>query len=77
MHKMGSQSTFAQFEMLLVSETIIVLSIFLCFIPGNFAQLCDEINKNLELLRKNAAGLDVVLETLDPQLHSLGVLAIL
>ncbi|XP_072021540.1 COP9 signalosome complex subunit 3-like isoform X2 [Amphiura filiformis] len=44
---------------------------------GNFAQLCEEINKNLELLRKNAAGLDVVLETLDPQLHSLGVLAIL
>ena len=50
---------------------------FLVPFTGNFAQLCEEINKNLELLRKNVAGLDVVLETLDPQLHSLGVLAIL
>nr|XP_054763676.1 COP9 signalosome complex subunit 3-like [Lytechinus pictus] len=44
---------------------------------GNYAQLCEEVTKCLELLRKNAAYLDTVLETLDPQLHSIGVLAIL
>ncbi|XP_022101393.1 COP9 signalosome complex subunit 3-like [Acanthaster planci] len=44
---------------------------------GNFAQLCEEINKSLELLKKNASNLDMILETLDPQLHSLGVLAVL
>ncbi|XP_033108007.1 COP9 signalosome complex subunit 3-like [Anneissia japonica] len=44
---------------------------------GNFNQLCEELNKNLELLKKNVSSLDNVLGTLDPQLHSLGVLAIL
>ncbi|XP_002741557.1 COP9 signalosome complex subunit 3-like, partial [Saccoglossus kowalevskii] len=44
---------------------------------GSFAQLCDEIRRSTDLLAKNAPNLDTLLGTLDPQLHSLGVLAVL
>ncbi|CAM1291491.1 COPS3 (predicted), partial [Pycnogonum litorale] len=44
---------------------------------GNFAQLCDFLNKNIEVLTKNSAHLDNVLATLDLQQHSLGILVIL
>lgn len=44
---------------------------------GNFAKLCEEINKYLEVLKRNVTNLHSVLATLDPQLHALGVLAVL
>jgi COP9 signalosome complex subunit 3 len=44
---------------------------------GNFAQLCEFISKNSEMLAKNAGHLDNVLGTFDMQQHSLGVLGIL
>lgn len=46
-------------------------------ITGNFSQLCEIINKSLDVLAKHASHLDNVLATLDLQQHSLGVLAIL
>ncbi|XP_072168600.1 COP9 signalosome complex subunit 3-like [Diadema setosum] len=54
-----------------------VNSVVSCSTDGNYSQLCEEVTKYLDLLRKNAAHLDTILETLDPQLHSIGVLAIL
>nr|CAG4643898.1 EOG090X04TU [Lepidurus arcticus] len=44
---------------------------------GNWRELCDYLSKSSEVLLRNAAHLDTVLETLDVQQHSLGVLAIL
>lgn len=44
---------------------------------GNFRELCDLLNKSTEVLMKNGQHLDNVLETLDLQQHSLGVLAVL
>ncbi|XP_015126152.1 COP9 signalosome complex subunit 3 [Diachasma alloeum] len=44
---------------------------------GNFRELCDVISKSTEVLMKNAQHLDNVLETLDLQQHSLGILAVL
>ncbi|XP_071815337.1 COP9 signalosome complex subunit 3-like [Apostichopus japonicus] len=44
---------------------------------GNFAKLCEEINKYLDVLKRNVSNLHSVLATLDPQLHALGVLAVL
>ncbi|XP_077979780.1 COP9 signalosome complex subunit 3-like [Glandiceps talaboti] len=44
---------------------------------GNFSQLCEEIRRSTDLLAKNAANLDNLLGTLDPQLHSLGILVVL
>ncbi|XP_014676248.1 PREDICTED: COP9 signalosome complex subunit 3-like [Priapulus caudatus] len=44
---------------------------------GNFSQLCEFINKSMDILAKHASHLDNVLATLDLQQHSLGVLAIL
>lgn len=46
-------------------------------IPGNFRELCEIITKASEVLGKNVQHLDNVLETLDVQQHSLGVLAVL
>lgn len=46
-------------------------------ISGNFRELCDIINKSTDVLIKNAPHLDNVLETLDLQEHSLGILAVL
>lgn len=47
------------------------------FDKGNFAKLCEEINKYLDVLKRNVSNLHSVLATLDPQLHALGVLAVL
>lgn len=44
---------------------------------GNFRELCDYLNKSSEVLVKNSQLLDNVLETLNIQQHSLGVLAVL
>lgn len=44
---------------------------------GNFKKLCDYLNDSQELLAKNGNILDNVLETLDNQQHSLGVLYVL
>ncbi|XP_047522997.1 COP9 signalosome complex subunit 3 [Pieris napi] len=44
---------------------------------GNFRDLCDIISKSDEVLQRNGAHLNIVLETLDIQQHSLGVLAVL
>ncbi|XP_008555887.1 COP9 signalosome complex subunit 3 [Microplitis mediator] len=44
---------------------------------GNYRELCEIIGKSSEILLKNAALLDNVLETLDLQQHSLGILAVL
>lgn len=51
--------------------------VFFFGFPGNFRELCDLLNKSTEVLIKNGQHLDTVLETLDLQQHSLGVLAIL
>ncbi|XP_046610346.1 COP9 signalosome complex subunit 3 [Neodiprion virginianus] len=44
---------------------------------GNFRELCDIINKSTTTLARNGPHLDNVLETLDLQQHSLGILAVL
>nr|CAD7259755.1 unnamed protein product [Timema shepardi] len=44
---------------------------------GNFRELCEQLSKLTEVLMKNSQHLDNVLETLDLQQHSLGVLAVL
>lgn len=44
---------------------------------GNYRELYDVINKSTEVLMKNGQHLDNVLETLDLQQHSLGILAVL
>lgn len=44
---------------------------------GNYRDLCDYLSKSNETLIKNGQHLDNVLETLDIQQHSLGVLAVL
>ncbi|KAI8440207.1 hypothetical protein MSG28_001590 [Choristoneura fumiferana] len=44
---------------------------------GNFRELCEIIGKSDEVLQRNSAHLTTVLETLDIQQHSLGVLAVL
>lgn len=45
--------------------------------PGNFRELADFLNDSTEVLSKNSNILDNVLETLDIQQHSLGVMYIL
>uniref|UniRef100_UPI00358E414F COP9 signalosome complex subunit 3 n=1 Tax=Myxine glutinosa TaxID=7769 RepID=UPI00358E414F len=44
---------------------------------GQMTQLCDLINKSVELLAKHVSHLDTVLGALDVQEHSLGVLAVI
>ncbi|PZC82023.1 COP9 signalosome complex subunit 3 isoform X2 [Helicoverpa zea] len=44
---------------------------------GSFRELCEVIGKSDEVLQRNSAHLSTVLETLDIQQHSLGVLAVL
>jgi len=44
---------------------------------GNYEELCDHLNKNQEVLSRNPAQLDSVLESLDMAQHSLGYLAVL
>jgi COP9 signalosome complex subunit 3 len=44
---------------------------------GNYAELCDHLNKSQELLVRNPSQLDSVLEILDMSSHSLGYLAVL
>ncbi|KAL4719498.1 hypothetical protein ACJJTC_003356, partial [Scirpophaga incertulas] len=44
---------------------------------GNYRELCEIIGKSDEVLQRNSAHLTTVLETLDIQQHSLGVLAVL
>lgn len=47
------------------------------FAIGNFRELYEIINKSTDVLMKNGQHLDNVLETLDLQQHSLGILAVL
>lgn len=44
---------------------------------GSFRELCEIISKSTDVLMKNGQHLDNVLETLDLQQHSLGILAVL
>uniref|UniRef100_A0A1B6DHF8 COP9 signalosome complex subunit 3 n=1 Tax=Clastoptera arizonana TaxID=38151 RepID=A0A1B6DHF8_9HEMI len=44
---------------------------------GNFRELCQMLNKSTELLVKNSQHLDTVLEMLELQQNSLGILAVL
>lgn len=44
---------------------------------GSLRELCEYLNKSSEVLLKNTQHLDNVLETLDIQQHSLGILAVL
>ncbi|CAH1982300.1 unnamed protein product [Acanthoscelides obtectus] len=44
---------------------------------GNFRELCEYLSKSSEVLVKNTQHLDNVLETLDIQQHSLGILTVL
>ncbi|XP_076172267.1 COP9 signalosome subunit 3 [Ptiloglossa arizonensis] len=44
---------------------------------GNFRELCEIISKSTDVLTKHGQHLDNVLETLDLQEHSLGILAVL
>lgn len=44
---------------------------------GHFRDLLELIGKSDEVLQRNAAHLNTVLETLNVQQHSLGVLAVL
>lgn len=46
-------------------------------LAGNFRELYDIISKSTEVLTKNGQHLDNVLETLELQQHSLGILAVL
>ncbi len=43
---------------------------------GNFAELNDFLQKNMEVLVRNPAHLGTVMDTLDIQQHSMGVLAV-
>jgi hypothetical protein len=43
---------------------------------GNFTDLNDFLQKNMDVLVRNPAHLGTVMETLDIQQHSLGVLAV-
>ena len=43
---------------------------------GNFHELADYLSKSMEMLDRNSGQLSNVLETLDIQQHSLGVLAV-
>lgn len=45
--------------------------------PGQFRELVEYLNSSTELLTKNGNILDNVLETMDIQQHSLGVLYVL
>jgi len=44
---------------------------------GNYAELCEHLNKSVEVLQRNPGQLDTVLESLDMVQHSLGYLAVL
>ena len=44
---------------------------------ANYAELCEHLSKSQEILQRNPAQLDGVLESLDPSQHSLGYLAAL
>lgn len=50
---------------------------FVLFCLGNFRDLCNMLNKSTDILMRNGSQLDTVLEMLDLQQHSLGMLAVL
>lgn len=53
------------------------MGVWILHFAGNFRELCELLGKSTEVLMKNGQHLDNVLETLDLQQHSLGVLAVL
>jgi hypothetical protein len=57
-------------------ENLRLQKLHFCLI-GSFRELVEYLNDSIELLSKNSNILDNVLETLDPNNHSLGVLYIL
>lgn len=70
----AGKSRIEEFHLFLLFKfLLIVTSSFL----GNFRELTDYLNDSTELLTKNSNILDNVLETLDVQQHSLGVMFIL
>jgi hypothetical protein len=50
--------------------------LFMKLILGSWRELYDFLGKSPDVLMRNSEHLSTVLDTLDPQLHSLGVLAI-
>lgn len=53
------------------------MTIYLFVLAGSLRELVEYLNSSTELLAKNGNILDNVLETLDMQQHSLGVLYVL
>ena len=66
-----------QVRQLKYSHNSIINCIHIFWISGNFRELVEYLNEATELLSKNGSILDNVLETLDVQQHSLGVLYVL
>lgn len=56
---------------------MIVESFLFTLFSGNFSELVKHLSKSSEMLSKNVSNLDTVLATLQPSIHSLGVLAVL
>lgn len=61
--------------MRIVKNILCIIVIF--YLIGNYRKLCEFLNGFTETLKKHVHNLDNVLETLDKQQHSLGVLYIL
>lgn len=59
------------------SKNVSVIFILKVMFIGSLRELCEYLNKSSEVLLKNTQHLDNVLETLDIQQHSLGILAVL
>lgn len=59
----------------LVCQFVFYITTF--YILGNYRELTEYLNVSIELLSKNSNILENVLETLDIQQHSLGVLYVL
>lgn len=60
-----------------LSSMIMHSIVRLCLFTGTYRELLDYLSKSNEVLVKNVQHLDNVLETLDLQQHTLGVLAVL
>lgn len=75
----GTRNNFAIFvfvDSIVFVETL-KFTVLVLIILGSFRELVEYLNDSTELLSKNSNILDNVLETLDPNNHSLGVLYIL
>ena len=79
--KLGEKSLeqeFEHFRVIMASAAMenFVMNVRTLSSQGNFLELEEFLQKNMELLVRNPAHLSNVLETLDVNQHSLGVLAV-